>query len=175
MANHRNELRRKQILQSAFECFSKFGYSKTSLDQIAQKAGISRPLIYLQFKDKEDLFTCMIEDILEKRYAIAKASLNSSLPKKQKLFNFVEILVLNDTPLFPNTFTSEEFFSEIFRILPEIEEKYRKIFIHLAASILGNTELAEVFRFSLAGLKSDNPPIETLKKRAEILINCFCT
>lgn len=168
------ETRKQDILQAAFECFAQFGYSKTSLDLIAQKIGISRPLIYQHFKDKEDLFACMVEDRFNERYTLAEQSLSSNLTKKEKLFKMVEIIILKDWSLISNSFNGLEFFSELFRILPQFEEKYRNRFIQMAAIVLHNVELAEVFRLSLAGLTSDNPDIETLRKRVVILIDCIC-
>ena len=38
--------RRKQILDAAFQCFVQFGYSKTSMEDVARKSNLSRPLIY---------------------------------------------------------------------------------------------------------------------------------
>lgn len=168
------ETRKQDILQAAFECFVQFGYSKTSLDLIAQKTGISRPLIYQHFKDKEDLFTCMIEERFTERYALAEQSLLSNSSKKEKLLKLVEIIVLKDWALISNSFNGAEFFSELFNILPVFEEKYRKKFIQMATSVLQNEDLAEVFRFSLTGLTSDNPSMELLRKRINILVDCVC-
>lgn len=174
MSRAKLETRKKDILQAAFECFVQFGYSKTSLDLVAQKTGISRPLIYQHFKDKEDLFTCMVEDRFNERYTLAEQCLNSPLSKKDKLLKMVEIIILNDWPLISNSFTAAEFFSELFSNLPKFEEKYRKKFIQMAASVLQSQDLAEVFRFSLTGLTSDNPPLNILQRRINILIDCIC-
>ncbi|MDC6257101.1 helix-turn-helix domain containing protein [Ralstonia solanacearum] len=46
--------RREGILQAARWCFLNFGFSKTSLDDIAKRANISRTLLYKSFRDKED-------------------------------------------------------------------------------------------------------------------------
>jgi AcrR family transcriptional regulator len=166
------ETRKQDILQAAFECFAQFGYSKTSFDLIAQKIGISRPLIYQHFKDKEHLFASMMEDRFNERYVLAEQSLSSNLTKKEKLLKMVEIIILKDWSIISNSFNGIEFFSELISVLPKFEEKYRKRFIQMAASVLENKELAEVFRFSLTGLTSDNPSMETLRKRVKILVEC---
>ncbi len=170
----KRETRKKDIFKAAFECFAQFGYSKTSIDLIAQKIGISRPLIYQHFKDKEDLFTGMLEDRLSERYTAAEQSISLITAKKEKLFKMVEIIILNDWPMISNSFNGVEFFSELFSVLPKIEEKYRKKFINMAQGILDNQELAEVFRFALTGLTSDTPTLETLRKRVNVLIDCIC-
>lgn len=170
----KTETRKQDILKTAYECFTQFGYSKTSFEIIAQRAGISRPLLYQHFKNKEDLFTCMLEEHFENRYKLAEESLSSTLPPKEKLFQFVEILIFKDPSMLSNMTYGDQLFSELSRVLPKFQEKYRKKFIKMATTILGNEELAEVFRFSLNGLRSDNPSITTLRKRVKILIDCVC-
>lgn len=52
--NH--EKRREEILRRAFALFSRQGYQNTSLSNLADVCHISRPTLYLYFKDKEELF-----------------------------------------------------------------------------------------------------------------------
>lgn len=49
------EEKRKQIMDTALELFSKEGYYSTSISKIASKAGISKGLMYNYFESKEDL------------------------------------------------------------------------------------------------------------------------
>ena len=46
----RDAARRRVILDAARDCILKFGYAKSSLEDIAKQAAISRPLIYRKFK-----------------------------------------------------------------------------------------------------------------------------
>jgi AcrR family transcriptional regulator len=52
----KSELTRERIFEAAISCFENFGYKKTSIDEIAQSAGVGRGTVYLYFKDKDDLF-----------------------------------------------------------------------------------------------------------------------
>src|SRR6478736_950770 len=45
-----------RILRSAAECFGRFGYKKTSVDAVAEKAGVAKGTVYLYCDSKEDLF-----------------------------------------------------------------------------------------------------------------------
>ena len=51
-----NDPRLDAIQKSAWQAFSTYGFRKTSMDDIAQGAGISRPALYLRYKNKEDVF-----------------------------------------------------------------------------------------------------------------------
>jgi AcrR family transcriptional regulator len=52
--------RRAAILQAAMEAFAQTGYHGTSIDDIAQAAGISKALIYEHFTSKQDLHATLI-------------------------------------------------------------------------------------------------------------------
>ncbi|WP_170478893.1 TetR/AcrR family transcriptional regulator [Ruegeria arenilitoris] len=43
------------ILSSAFQAFATYGFRKTSMDDIAKGAGMSRPAVYLHYKNKQDI------------------------------------------------------------------------------------------------------------------------
>jgi AcrR family transcriptional regulator len=50
------EARREALLGAAVGVFARYGYRKTSMDEVARAAGVSRQGLYLQFADKEALF-----------------------------------------------------------------------------------------------------------------------
>jgi TetR/AcrR family acrAB operon transcriptional repressor len=52
---------RNRILDAAVACFSEQGVSRTSLDAIARKAGVTRGAIYWHFKNKVALLRAMFE------------------------------------------------------------------------------------------------------------------
>jgi len=47
---------KSHILRTALDLFLQHGYEKTSLNQIAQEVGITKPAIYHHFKNKDQLF-----------------------------------------------------------------------------------------------------------------------
>ena len=54
---------RNSILDAAENVFNDRGYSQTSLNEIAEVAGVTRGAIYWHFKNKEDLFNEMCERV----------------------------------------------------------------------------------------------------------------
>jgi len=50
------EQRRSEIIDAALRCFARDGFGKTSMDAIAQEAGLSKALIYYYYKSKEEVF-----------------------------------------------------------------------------------------------------------------------
>jgi len=55
---------RNLVLDTAEVVFVRRGVSRTSLNEIAQTAGLSRGAIYWHFKDKADLFNAMMERVM---------------------------------------------------------------------------------------------------------------
>jgi AcrR family transcriptional regulator len=58
----RNNKRPRQILNAAIELFCEMGFEATRLEDIADRAGVSKATIYLYFESKEDLFFALIRD-----------------------------------------------------------------------------------------------------------------
>lgn len=52
--------KRQFVIQQAYEVFARYGYSRTTMGDLAQAAGMSRPALYLVFPNKEDLFRAVI-------------------------------------------------------------------------------------------------------------------
>jgi len=52
--------RRKMILLAAEECFAKYGYKKTTLEDIGKVVGISKPAIYYYFKSKAEIYITVV-------------------------------------------------------------------------------------------------------------------
>jgi TetR/AcrR family transcriptional regulator len=93
------------ILDAALEVFSAYGYRGATVDQIAEKCGLSKPNLLYYFKRKEDIYTAVLErtlslwlaplraldadkDPIEEltRYISAKLDLTFERPEASKLF-----------------------------------------------------------------------------------------
>ena len=55
--------RPQEILEAAFLEFSRNGYAMTTLDQIAERAGVTKGTIYVYFESKEHLFISMVREV----------------------------------------------------------------------------------------------------------------
>jgi AcrR family transcriptional regulator len=53
--------REQQILEVAGEVFARHGYHSTSMDEIARRADVSKPMLYAYFHSKEGLYVAYIE------------------------------------------------------------------------------------------------------------------
>ena len=72
------EERRQAILEAALEVFARRGYNGSSIDEIAQTAGISKALIYEHFPSKRDLHVSLLESHVQEIFErLAEAAATS--------------------------------------------------------------------------------------------------
>ena len=55
--------RPQEILEAAFVEFSRNGYAMTTLDRVAEHAGVTKGTIYVYFENKEHLFISMVREV----------------------------------------------------------------------------------------------------------------
>ena len=72
--------KRQAILQAAWQAFATYGYRKTSMDDIARGAGMSRPAVYLHFRGKEEIFRNLVGYYYDTAVADVTAALARSGP-----------------------------------------------------------------------------------------------
>lgn len=66
--------KQKAILGAAFDAFSQYGFRRTSMEDIARGAGMSRAALYLHYRNKEDIFRSLssvyYDDVIERVGAV---------------------------------------------------------------------------------------------------------
>lgn len=70
------DARQSALLDAAVGVFARYGFRKTSMDQVAHAAGVSRQGLYLQFANKEALFRKAVEHTLNRQLNAAVTALS---------------------------------------------------------------------------------------------------
>lgn len=70
-----NATRRAAILESATTVFLRYGFKKTSMDDLARAAGLSRQGLYLHYPTKEALFKAAVGHLIEASRLAARTAL----------------------------------------------------------------------------------------------------
>lgn len=165
--------RRSKVLEAARWCFLNFGFSKTSLEDIAKRAGISRTLLYRTFKDKEAIFTAVFAHWLVARHSEAQKVANGQGDARERLLTVCRVMVLEPWSDMAAAPMGSEFFDVCARIDPEIDARHRKVALQCVEAILGIQADAEVFLLALDGLLADQPKVPVLERRLRILAERF--
>ncbi|GAB3430484.1 TetR/AcrR family transcriptional regulator [Actinophytocola sediminis] len=78
--------RRDAVLESALRTFTRYGYRRTSMEEVARTARISRPGLYFLFESKEALFRAAVTRALELDLAAAERLLaEDGRPLRERL------------------------------------------------------------------------------------------
>ena len=88
MSKKENKTSKEEIKLKAFKLMAKQGVQSVSMRQIAQSCGVSKPMLYYYFKDKDDLLFQMIKDRIDD----VSKSLNNGIKQDLSLQNLFEIL-----------------------------------------------------------------------------------
>ncbi|WP_018502233.1 TetR/AcrR family transcriptional regulator [Parafrankia discariae] len=70
--------RRFQLLGAAREVFVAQGYHAAAMDEIAERAGVSKPVLYQHFPGKLDLYLALLDEHSEKLVSAVRAALAST-------------------------------------------------------------------------------------------------
>jgi AcrR family transcriptional regulator len=79
------QTRVEQLITQAIELFSRGGYRETSLQEIADRLGITRPLFYYYFESKEDLLWRIIGHLGDELLARARPLADAAVGPAEKL------------------------------------------------------------------------------------------
>ena len=74
----RKEDRPAEIAEAAFHAFAENGYDATRVDDVARRAGVSKGLLYLYFKTKEELLKAVIKRYITPKIEALRSSVESS-------------------------------------------------------------------------------------------------
>lgn len=79
------------VLETALAVFARYGFRKTSIEDIAKAAGISRQGIYLHFKNKDEILNASIHKSLDDGIEAAERILEDSrLTLEERLFGALD-------------------------------------------------------------------------------------
>ena len=77
--------RRRQLLGAAQEIFVAQGYHAAAMDEIAERAGVSKPVLYQHFPGKLELYLALLDESAEALTATVRSALESTTDNKQRV------------------------------------------------------------------------------------------
>ncbi|MEV6653366.1 TetR/AcrR family transcriptional regulator [Streptomyces sp. NPDC051219] len=80
-------VREQQMLDAAVATFGQRGYRAASMDEIAELAGVSKPLVYLYLNSKEELFTACIRREAAALVSAVQGGVTPGVPADRQLWN----------------------------------------------------------------------------------------
>ncbi|TDE17843.1 TetR/AcrR family transcriptional regulator [Actinomadura sp. 6K520] len=77
--------RRRQLLGAAQEVFVAQGYHAAAMDEIAERAGVSKPVLYQHFPGKLELYLALLDEHAEALVKIVRDALASTTDNKMRV------------------------------------------------------------------------------------------
>jgi AcrR family transcriptional regulator len=180
---------RDRILGAAFTLFGRYGFKRTSMEDIASEAGLSRTALYLQFRNKEDIFRELASGLHEEGLSGAEAALAGDHPLSDRVRAAVEAKTLKMIEIIQASPHGSELMDERNRLCGDLatdsEQRFQEMLtralvhadeareINLAASGLSASEAAELFAHAIIGLKGPDISIDRYRARLASLVGVF--
>jgi len=142
--------RRRQLLDVALDVFGRHGYHQSSMDDVAEAAGVTKPVLYQHFGSKRELFLELLNDVgTQIMDEVVLATANASGPRQQveagfaAYFGFVASHATAFQLLFGGARESDEEFVRVTRnvqeamanavaalITADIDDEHRSLLAH---------------------------------------------
>lgn len=85
---------REAILDAAGVLLGRYGYHKTTMDDLATQAGIARRTLYLHFRCKDDIFLARIDRVVERLLHEERRAADSAGDARERLARLLQLRVL---------------------------------------------------------------------------------
>ena len=106
--------RRDQLIRAASEVFVDRGYHAAGMDEIADRAGVSKPVLYQHFSSKLDLYLAVLAQHVDVLVASVRQALRTTTDNRQRLraavaafFDFIELDSQGYRLIFENDYVAE--------------------------------------------------------------------
>lgn len=145
--------RRQAIVAAALEAFSRFGYRRTAMVDIAAAAGVSRPLLYTVFPNKAAVFRALAESLMADAIAAAETAWPANAPAAGGL---AAAILAKDLPiqrLLAATPHATEILAEAETLADDLHRDVTARFLALATARLCDAALARLVVNAADGLK----------------------
>jgi AcrR family transcriptional regulator len=116
--------RRKQLLEAAQEVFVAQGYHAAAMDDIAERAGVSKPVLYQHFPGKLELYLALLDMHCDAIIDRMRTAMSSSTDNKQRVaaatsayFDFID----HESEAFRLVFESD------LRNEPAVRERFERV------------------------------------------------
>ena len=180
------ETRRTRILEGALKVFLAYGYVRSTMDDIARAARLSRPALYLVFKNKADIYRAIASCLLTRSVARAREALSGEGAFAERVMAALDVALFQTMAMIHESPHGEEILdmrnslaadlienwrTELGGALEEaIAEEARRRRTDLAGRGLTARGLADLLLDGLDGMKARGACIDKTMKGANQLV-----
>ncbi|MBR0870244.1 TetR/AcrR family transcriptional regulator [Bradyrhizobium tropiciagri] len=185
-----------RILDATMLVFRRHGFRRSSIEQVAEAAGLTRQALYHHFESREALFRAVIERVHESAIAAEKSAINEA---EQEGGTLADILVAGMTARMRTVIASfdgsphiEELYSEHLVQARDLYQKYSAVYAEGLVATVARTarrlqlalpegmspaEFARLVEMAVHGSKSQHPamqPADAFLKDMALMVRALC-
>ena len=167
----------RYVLENAAEAFTRYGYARTTMADIASRSGMSRPALYLIFRDKQVIFDCVIRDLDVRKLAAIRAKVQKVHNLHGKLTAACMEWGLHPAELAKTHPDATDLFDLRFPAVQQAYANFEAFIIEMIASEVERsdiraspTELARTLVFAMRGLREAASDTKGLRRMIETQI-----
>src|SRR6202020_1326999 len=76
--------RRRQLLDAALEVFVARGYHAAAMDEIADRAGVSKPVLYQHFPGKQELYLALLDESVDRLVEAVTGAIRATSDNRER-------------------------------------------------------------------------------------------
>ncbi len=168
--------KKTQILQAALRVVTAYGFRRTSMEDIAQEAGVSRPAIYNEFRNKDDVFLSCMDMVVEDAFAVAEKALTNVSGTKARVTAYLCAYMGFYHHLLVAGPHGQELLDVKTRLGDEKTKDALLRFIGEVNRLMGmdaGDEAGQILTFAATGIKYQTKDAATLQVRLATLVDRF--
>lgn len=173
-----------QIIAAATTVFGRYGYRRSSMELIAQAAGVSRPALYQHFSGKEDVFRAMGAQMLDGVNLAAEMAAKSDGTVAERLYGALSIKLELVIGTVDAEFRSE-LLTEAGVVASDLMASFKERFVTVVEDLLVSAreelglldvvlparDCALLLLDAVTGITQEEPSLETAKQRLRQLVD----
>lgn len=179
--------KRAKILEGARKVFLAYGYGRTTMDDIARAVEMSRPALYLVFRNKTAIYRALGAELLAASIRDARAALAGDAPFPERLMQALERAIFQMMAMIENSPHGEEILDMKNSLAADLVAEWRQALgdriaeaiaaeadacsIDLAARGVSANGLSDMLLDGLDGMKARGIVCEAARAHARELVN----
>lgn len=170
------DVKKQHILQSALRVVTDYGFKRTSMEDIAKEAGMSRPAIYQWFRNKDDVFLSCLDMVIEQAFNLAETASAEQTAPKAKTAAYLQAYMGFYHGLLIAGRHGQELLDLNNRLGAEKSTAAMTRFIHALNGLMdlpADAEEGHVLALSASGIKYQTPTPEQFTARLAMLVERF--
>lgn len=170
-----------RILDAAYSCFTRHGIRRTTMDDIAAAAGMSRPAVYQYVRNKDDAFRRLASRLFDGALARARTAAEGDDPLPERVYQVIAakldlaVRISQDTP------HAAELLDAGARLSGDLADSFTAAIRDLVSTTIAKaglnikgtnpTEIAEITLALTLGLETDLTTPQRSRRRLRLAID----